>query len=182
MSEEQLQEVLAGYLAKAEAHRADMGDKQATVEHLVRLGRWGQGVGWGAGDWGACRSMGDKQVTVEHLVRWAARGWGWARLRGRANRLAVARPARLGSGPGREPARAPTCPLPPPPSSPQVLALAEDPRFAELLGCTTSFQVWRRPWAATAASMDGCGRRRSAGSWASCCVAPCRAGGARGAG
>jgi hypothetical protein len=31
-----LQEVLAGYLAKAEQHRSDMGDKQASVEHLVR--------------------------------------------------------------------------------------------------------------------------------------------------
>ncbi|KIY96991.1 Chaperone protein clpB 1 [Monoraphidium neglectum] len=30
-----LQEVLAGYLAKAEQHRSDMGDKQASVEHLV---------------------------------------------------------------------------------------------------------------------------------------------------
>lgn len=31
-----LQEVLTGYLAKAEQHRLDMDDKQATVEHLVR--------------------------------------------------------------------------------------------------------------------------------------------------
>lgn len=33
-----LQAALAGFLAKAEQHRADMGDGKATVEHLVRLG------------------------------------------------------------------------------------------------------------------------------------------------
>lgn len=30
-----LQDALAAYLARAEAHREDMGDRHATVEHLV---------------------------------------------------------------------------------------------------------------------------------------------------
>lgn len=104
-SEAALQEVLQGFLAKAEQHRTDMGDAQATVEHLVGSGFVGVCMG-------VCLWMGGAAAPRPAAAR-------WARLRAPSPRRHLA----------------PTLPCR------QVLALAEDPRFGEVLGCTTGFQA-----------------------------------------